>query len=63
MHNHLKIFGLWIYIVEKHMQLAKDDTDLDRSTKGFNLTQITLCISIAENVYSNIQNIINAKIV
>lgn len=62
MHNYFKIFGLWVYIIEKHKQPKKDNTSLEKWVKAHNLTYIALCVCIKRNAYSDIKNITNSKI-
>lgn len=61
MRDHLKIFGLWTYIVEKHVQPAEGDAGLDEWTKAHDLTCTALRMCVEGNAYSDIENITNAK--
>lgn len=63
MRNHLKIFDLKTYVIEKHEQPSEDDTGLDEWTKAHDFICTTLCICVKENTYSDIENISNAKMV
>ena len=61
MRDHLKIFGLWVYIVEKHERLVEGDAGLDEWIKSHDLTCTALRICVEGNAYSDIENISNAK--
>ena len=61
MRNHLKIFGLWVYIVEKYERPIEGNAGLDEWIKVHDLICIALRICVKRNVYSDIENISNAK--
>lgn len=61
MYNYLKIYRLWVQIVEKHKQPKKDNPGQEKWVKAHDLIYTTLRISIEENTYSNIENITNDR--
>ena len=63
MRDHLKIFGLWVYIVEKHQRRVEGDVGLDEWIKAHDLTCTALWICVEGNAYGDIENISNAKTV
>ncbi len=58
--DHLKIFGLWTYIVDENEQPAEGDAGLDEWTKAYDLLCTSLCICVERNAYSDIENMTNA---
>lgn len=62
MHNFLKIFELYINIVEQNTKNRKDDIIFENLINAHDLRYIALFIYIEEKIYNNIKNIINTKI-
>ena len=44
--DHLKIFGLWVYILGKHERSVESDAGLDERIKAHNLTCTALRICV-----------------
>lgn len=61
MRNDLKIFGLWVYIMEMHERPVEGDARLDEWIKAHDLTCTALRICIEGNAYNDIENISNAR--
>ncbi len=51
MRNHLKIFDLWVYIVEKHERPIEGDAGLDELIKFHDLICTALRICVERNAY------------
>lgn len=48
-HDHLKIFGMWVYIVEKYEQPKQDNAGLEEWVKAHDLTCTALRMCVEGN--------------
>lgn len=62
MHEYFKIFGLWVYIIEKYEQPMKDNAGQEKYVKVYDLICMVWDIYIEGNAFNDIKNIFNTKI-